>query len=182
MNWARKPTIAHGATRMLRLACLVVMALCSCTVSRGQSPTGTKPGAESLLRITEEAHGLANERGRPQVRVIVEIRGDTPEKERFTEDLWKRYHEAFPPDQRINYGPDSGFTQIDLRSKAGKLVIGSWHTVEVVNPKIAATAHGLTALEGRKRANVLAEQPAKYRRFREAFDAILAAANRFERR
>ena len=172
----------RAALRVLRLACFAIMGMCWCSVSRGQLPTGKKPEAESLLRITEEAHGRATERGGPGFKVIVEIRADTPEKKRFIDDLWTQFHEAFPPDQRINYGPDSSFTQIELRHKGEKLLVGSWHTVEAQNPKIVATAHGLTALEGRKKADVLAEQPAKYRRFREAFDAILSAAERFQRR
>ena len=182
MSRDREAALVHGVMRMLRMACFLIVPWGWCAISRAQSSAETKPEAENLLRITEEAHGLTTELGRPQIRVIVEIRGDTPERKKFINDLWTRYSDAFPADYRIHYLPDSSFTQIELRRKGEKLVVGSWHTAEADNPKIVATAHGLTSLEGRKRADVLAEQPAKYRRFREAFDAILAAAERFELR
>ena len=169
IKWWRRAAIR-------KIALTLLVGLCWNAASHGRSPAET----ESLLRITEEAHGLVS--GSPQVKVLVEIRGDTPERKRFIDDLWKRHLDAFPPDYRIHYGPDSGFTQIELWKDGEKLVVGSWHTAEAGNPKIVATAHGLTALDGRKKSDVLAEQPAKYRRFREAFDAILAAAERFEKR
>ena len=82
----------RAAIRMLAL----LVALCASAASYGRSPAE----AESLLRITEEAHGLVS--GGPQVRVIVEIRGDTPERKKFIRDLWKRYSDAFQPDYRIH--------------------------------------------------------------------------------
>jgi hypothetical protein len=124
------------------------------------------------IRITEEAYGLAEG---PRSTLIAEIKGDSPEARALVDVLWKEHLASFPKEQRIHYGPDSGFTQIELVRGPERVVVGSWHTIEKTSPKLFASNSGLELLGDRTKAQALAAEPEAYRRFRASFDAILAA-------
>lgn len=66
-----------------------------------------------LIRITDEAIGEASAHGS---QLIAEVRGDTADARLLIDELWERHHESFPPDERVHYGPDSRFTEIELVS------------------------------------------------------------------
>lgn len=129
-----------------------------------------------LIRITNRG-GLA---AKPGSELVVEIQGDSDKARKFIDSIWIKYHKDFPPGQRVHYGPDSAFTQIELVHGKESIIVGSWHTAEATNPKIVATATGLASLGNRRREDVLAAQPAAYRVFRESFDAIMKAAKKFK--
>jgi hypothetical protein len=60
-------------------------------------------------------------------------------------------------------GPDSSFKTIIVRSGNRQLLMRSWHELaESSSGKLAATAVGLEALNGRNRLDVLSQQPADY--------------------
>jgi hypothetical protein len=94
----------------------------------------------------------------------------------------KKHHASFPEDERIHYGPDSSFTQIEMVHGAEKIVVGSWHTVETSSPKIFASHSGLTSLDGRTKAEALAAEPVAYQRFRASFDEILKEVSEYKKR
>lgn len=156
---------------MRSLLLLTSFVLCGCRVQEAQptrssaTDTGTR-----LIRITEEAHGLVSS---PGSRLVAEIRGDSPADRAFIDRLWEQHHASFPESQRINYGPDSGFTKIELVRGPDRIVVGSWHTAEQTSPQLFASHSGLGTLGGRTRAEALAAEPEAYRRFRSSFDAIV---------
>jgi hypothetical protein len=125
-----------------------------------------------LIRITEESFGLSDG---PGSTLIAEVKGDTPEARAFVDALWKEHRASFPKEQRIHYGPDSSFTQIELVRGSARIVVGSWHTVEETSPELFASHSGLRVLGDRTREEALAAEPEAYRRFRASFNAILAA-------
>ncbi len=75
----------------------------------------------------------------------------------------------------VRFGPDSAFTTILVRAGERRLKLQSWHELFEENDKLVATSRGITALDGRKRADVLREDAADYRRFRAEWDALRTA-------
>ena len=72
-----------------------------------------------------------------------------------------------PVSKQHNWGPDSGWIKITILGDGGKLLnMGSWHELFEANPNLVADATGIGSLDGRDRAQVLAQQPEDYRRFR----------------
>jgi hypothetical protein len=132
--------------------------------------------AVSVIRITEERIGLVRS---PGTTLVAEVKGDTPEGRKLIEDLWNKHRDAFPPNQRLHYGPDSGFTQISMRHGPERIVVGSWHTAERTNPRLFASATGLGLLGNRTREQALAAEPVAYQKFRAAFDDILEKVTGF---
>ena len=134
--------------------------------SRGAAPDTSSP---SLIRITREAHfSISN----PGSHFIAELRGDTPERRRLIDELWSKHHGSFPPNERLNFGPDAAYTQIEFVHGSERMIIGSWHTTERTSPKVFASHTGLTTLGGRTREQALAGEPESYQRFRKSFDSI----------
>lgn len=135
-------------------------------------PKSEVANSASKIRITEEASGIAQG---ARSTLVAEVVGDTAEARAFIEKLWAEHHASFPADQRVHYGPDSGFTKIEIVRGRERIVVGSWHTIEKTSPKLFASHSGLGVLGNRTREEALAAEPAAYRRFRESFDAIVTA-------
>ena len=66
-------------------------------------------------------------------------------------------------------GLDADYTSFAVVDKTHWLHMLSWHEVFEDNPNLVATNHGIDSLNGRNRNDVLAAQPAPYRRFRQAW-------------
>ena len=134
--------------------------------SRGAALDSSSP---RLIRITREAHySISN----PGSHFIAELRGDTPETRRLIDELWSKHHASFPPNERLNFGFDAAYTQIEFVHGSERMILGSWHTTERTSPKVFASHTGLTTLGDRTREQALADEPESYLRFRKSFDSI----------
>ena len=159
---------------MRSLLLLISLVLLSCNAH--ESPPSATIGSSTndtgirLIRISEEACGLVTS---PGSRLVAEIRGDSPADRAFINRLWEQHHASFPEDERVHYGPDSSFTQIELVHGSDRIVVGSWHTAEKTSPQLFASHSGLSVLGHRTRAEALAAEPEAYRLFRSSFDAIV---------
>lgn len=164
---------------MRTLLFLTSCVLCCCRVQEAQPTRSSIPDTGTrLIRITDEALGLVSS---PGSRLVAEIRGDSPADRELIDLLWEQHHASFPENQRINYGPDSGFTQIELVRGPDRIVVGSWHTAEQTSPQLFASHNGLGTLGSRTRAEALAAEPEAYRRFRSSFDAIVDAVTTYKK-
>lgn len=67
---------------------------------------------------------------------------------------------------QANFGPDSKFTTILVRTEGKELQMDSWHELYEANGKVIAADQGLTGLEGKKLLQALSEQPAEYLHYR----------------
>ena len=80
--------------------------------------------------------------------------------------------------KQSNFGPDSKFTTILVRTEGKELKMDSWHELYESGGKVVAGEHGLTGLEGKKLLPVLAEQPTDYLHYRMTWSELrLNAAN-----
>ena len=68
--------------------------------------------------------------------------------------------------RQANFGPDSQFTTIFIRTDGKELKMDSWHELYESNGKVVASDHGLTGLDGKKLLPVLVEQSADYLHYR----------------
>lgn len=155
---------------------LITLLFSGCVLQESEPSNRTAtPTADTetrLIRITDEGHYRVRD---PGSRLIAEVRGDCLADREFIDRLWAEHHASFPKDQRVHYGPDASFTQIELVRGAERIVVGSWHTTERTSPRLFASHSGLESLGDRTRAEALAAEPEDYRRFRASFDAILQA-------
>lgn len=143
------------------------------------APPPVADDAPRLIRISEENRGP----GSPMpTDLVAEVKGDTAESRQLIDDLWTRHRQSFPEGERMYYGPDAGYTQIELVRGKESIVIGSWHTVERTSPQLFAGHQGLAALGNRTREQALAAEPESYQRFRKSFDAIHDAVTKFMKR
>lgn len=155
---------------------LIPLILSGCRVHESppddRSAAATIDTGTRLIRITDEGHERVRASGS---RLIAEVRGDSPADREFIDRLWTEHHASFPENQRIHYGPDASFTQIELVRGSERIVVGSWHTAERASPQLFASHSGLVSLGDRTRAEALAAEPKAYRRLRASFDAIMEA-------
>jgi hypothetical protein len=80
--------------------------------------------------------------------------------------------------KQANFGPDSKFTTILVRTAGKELKMDSWHELYESNGHGVATEHGLTGLDGRKLLPALTEQSADYLHYRMTWlELRLAASN-----
>lgn len=73
---------------------------------------------------------------------------------------------------QANFGPDAPVTTIAIADGARQLNMMSWHELFEEDPDLVVTSSGVVPLEGRRRAEVLATEPASYRRYRESWAVI----------
>ena len=71
-----------------------------------------------------------------------------------------------------NYGPDSCYREIEIVRGDEHVRLRSWHSVFEENPVLVVGSHGVTALNGRSRAEYLAQDDPAYVAKRNAFDEI----------
>lgn len=77
-----------------------------------------------------------------------------------------------------NFGPDSEFATILVRTSGKELKMNSWHERYELNGKAIASAHGVTGLNGKKLLPALLQEPADYLHYRMTWlELRLAAAN-----
>ncbi len=153
----------------VRLFFILLIAGCHSPEIESSRLAALDSSSPRLIRITREAHySISN----PGSHFIAELRGDTPETRRLIDELWSRHHASFPPDERLNFGPDAAYTKIEFVHGSDRLILGSWHTTERTSPKVFASHTGLTTLGGRTREQALADEPESYQRFRKSFDSI----------
>ena len=77
--------------------------------------------------------------------------------------------------RRPYVGPDAGFITILIDDGRRRLKLQSWHELFEENTNLVATAQAIATLDGRKRDEVLAQQPEEYRRFRNIWAGIRQA-------
>lgn len=77
---------------------------------------------------------------------------------------------------QARYGPDSSYTAIAVVEGKRRLYMSSWHELAEHHSKtVVATSDGLTSLEGRDRAKVLAAEPESYRNYRQTWTDLKKA-------
>ncbi len=65
-----------------------------------------------------------------------------------------------------NFGPDSQFTTLLIKSGTKQIKMQSWHETFEESEKLVVTSTGASALDGRQRLDVLYQEPADYLYFR----------------
>ncbi|MHB8903149.1 MAG: hypothetical protein ACYC6Y_30680 [Thermoguttaceae bacterium] len=73
------------------------------------------------------------------------------------------------------FGPDAGFTTLAICDGSHRLRMSSWHEQFERNGNLVALASGVTALNGRSRDQLLAQEPEEYRHFRQAWNTVRSA-------
>lgn len=76
---------------------------------------------------------------------------------------------------RSNFGPDSKFTSILIKSGKQQLKMESWHELAEDSGKTVATSAGISSLNGRRRYDVLANDKAEYLHYRLVWAEIRAS-------
>jgi hypothetical protein len=185
---------------MRMVLCLAVVALTAAGREDKRSITVDIPAivgeqAAPLLAVYTLDHGLRPRRTGPQVLVAVwsdgrvvwskdDREGGPPYREgRIPVERVRKLLDAQAATgvfgdaalDRAHFGPDSHFTVIAAADGRRRLCLRSWHELFEANPNLVATEGGVTALEGRDRAAVLAAQPEAYRRYRRTWADLRAA-------
>ena len=70
-------------------------------------------------------------------------------------------------------GPDIPIITISMELDGKKLSLASSHTLTERDSRLVTTSRGTEALEGRDKANVLAQQSLEFRQYRVAFEQLL---------
>jgi len=153
--------------------------------------------ADHVLAIIAEDHGLRRDAG-PQLifaawadgRVIWSenpVKGGAPYRggkiapERITAALERVKQDGLFDNARLtrpHLGPDANFTTLIVASGKQRLKMQSWHERFEANANLVATAHGIVPLEGRRRYDVLAAEPAEYLHYRLVWDEVRVACQR----
>lgn len=160
----------HSPTTRPAVAIYVVAGMPAPTLEPA-APAGPKV----ILAAWEDGQIIWSEhaiRGGPPYRTG---RFDPKSLTQLTGDLGKQG--AFEKQEltRPHYGPDSSYTVIRIVSGRQRLELRSWHELCEQNPKLIATAGGITALDGRDRDEVLRSQPVEYREYRSIWSGIRTA-------
>ncbi|WP_193215146.1 hypothetical protein [Luteolibacter marinus] len=69
-------------------------------------------------------------------------------------------------------GPDASYHSIVVRQGRKSAELSSWHECFEANPKLVATSHGITSLDGARREEVLRGDTPEYREFRGLWESI----------
>jgi len=73
------------------------------------------------------------------------------------------------------YGPDSSFVTIAIYRGLDRLNMESWHEIVEMDPNLAATKQGVIKVQLERRANIFAQQPEIYQRYRKMWKRIREA-------
>jgi hypothetical protein len=99
-------------------------------------------------------------------------------KERVASLLSRLWADGLFADARLaqaNFGPDSRFTTILVRTSGKTLKMQSWHERYEAKGRVIATSSGLESLEGTTRLAVLKRQPAEYLYYRTVWSELRTA-------
>lgn len=139
----------------------------------GEEPAPPGPALIASIRWDGQARWSQERRGGPPLRTGTV---DVGRLRAWIDQL--RRDGTFDDDtlNRSNFGPDAPYVQIRIDIGADTLRMASWH--EVDDPtRVIATAGGLQPLGGRDPVEVMAAQPADYRRFIDTWTAIRSAVD-----
>lgn len=73
-----------------------------------------------------------------------------------------------------HFGPDADYTVIAVADAHRALRMRSWHELFETDAKLVVTSHGVSALDGRDRQEVLRSEPESYRRYRRTWKDVRA--------
>jgi hypothetical protein len=79
--------------------------------------------------------------------------------------LWRFEKDGLFADKKLNdanFGPDSQFTTLFIKSGKKQVKMCSWHELMEDSDKLVADDHGAAILDGRRRLDVLRKAPADY--------------------
>ncbi len=137
--------------------------------------------AESVLAVYRENHGLiASEE--PAIIIAAwsdgfivwsgdRLKGGAPyragrvDPKRVTALLTRLDKDGLLTDEsleRPNFGPDSPFTTILVKSGKKQVEMCSWHELHEATDGLVVDHHGVSRLEGRRRLDVMRKAPADY--------------------
>ncbi len=138
--------------------------------------------ADSVLAIFPEDHGLGSRARVPAVILAVwpdgyivwskdHLKGGTPyfagqiDREIVTSLMSRLEQDGVFADKSLNnpnFGPDSEFTTLLVRSGKKELRMQWWHEVGEANGGAVAGSHGVSGLGGQRRFEALRKEPAEY--------------------
>lgn len=180
-------------------ACLLLVAFTSVVASSNDEQQKGKPitNAQTVFAVYTEDWGLASS-GTPNLILAVwddgqlvwsedRLHGGSPYRtgqiapKKLTALLSHMEQDGMFADKKLaqsNFGPDSQFTTILLKSGKHQLKMQSWHELFEENGKVVATKSGIVPLNGRRRLDVLQMQPPEYLYYRLVWGAIRASSSR----
>ena len=161
---------------ILSLTCLTTPAACEETASRPIE------GADSVLALYPEDWGLGARARVPGLIFAIwpdghvvwskdRLIGGAPyfagqiDREVVSSLMTRLEQDGVFADKSLNnpnFGPDSRFTTILVRSGKKKLRMQSWHEVNEASRETVAGSHGVSALSGQRRLEALRKEPAEY--------------------
>jgi hypothetical protein len=90
--------------------------------------------------------------------------------------LMRQLDAAFDPALKRRYaGDDAATTTIALRRGSAYEKLESWHELIEQNPRLMATARGISSLDAGTSAEVMMNQPAEYQQFRKTWSTLRTA-------
>lgn len=167
-----------------------------CALAAAAPPERTRPlsAAPEVLAVYAEDWGL-DSAGEPGLIAAVwgdgyavwsedDLKGGAPffhgqvPKERVASLLSRLRADGLFVDARLaqaNFGPDSRFTTILVRTGGDALRMQSWHERNEANGRLIASSSGLEPLDGTSRLAALKRQPAEYLYYRAVWAELRAA-------
>ncbi len=173
----------------MRASTLVLLfAFCAPPLCGDEPNEQTRPVSEanSVLAVYVEDHGLRPGAGTPAVILVAwpdgriiwstdRIKGGAPYRAgrvdpKKVESLLSRFEQdGLFADEKLNrgnFGPDSSFTTVNIKLGKKQVKKQSWHELFEQLDTTVANHTGVSALQGRRRLDVLRASPADYLFFR----------------
>lgn len=129
--------------------------------------------ALSKLDIRDVDNSLKPPGGRQPDKQVCSLDGQGAKAEQMLKQLWGDFGPLFGFTDWNSFGPDSLYRQIRLEHGGKVLTLKSWHPIYERDKRMVVTSQGVTALDGRSRAEVLKNDDRGYVARRAAFDAIV---------
>jgi hypothetical protein len=173
-----------------------VLLLIACRVSGAETVLRPITDADGVLAVYTEDWGLGSSSLQPRLTLAVwkdgyvvwsedRLHGGAPyhagriDPKRLDSTLSDLERDGLFAEKslaRSNFGPDSSFTTILIRSGKKKIEMRSWHELYESEGKVVAAVHGLTGLGNQSLFQALKEQPSDYLLFRLVWNDIRARA------
>ena len=153
---------------------LLILFLALVSVGVGFAEESTQKDGLCSLKITEDG-GMAG-----PSKTIVVIDSKTIKNQKFLSDLWAHNRPLIKDAETNAFGPDARYQEIIFVCGDQKVVERSWHRLAEENLKLVVTSHGISALDGKTREEVLSKDVKWYLDFRKAFDDIFQEAIKFK--
>lgn len=142
------------------LRCLAVILACAGPLLAAEGP--------SQLEIVDVENSMSPRARGQALRPV--CRSDDP---KLVRRLWEKQGKTFDFKDWGNFGPDSSYRRIRLEHQGKAFTLESWHPQAERAGTAVAMSYGVTALNGRSKAQALKLDKPEYVAKRSAFDAIV---------